>query len=273
MTRSRIARVGFGASERRHLLPRSDRPDEPRPGVLPHDPPRSGGRGRRHRRSWLVLDLTGLQPRPLGTPGPRHAATSSAGCRRSSCCSARRAPLDRERGDGAERRRRPRRPTRRRGHAVREGRAGAVAAVVREDRREHGDAEDAAELADRVVRARRLALLLRPHRREDDVRDRREEERHADARRSMNGSTRSSTATSASRRPRSTRARSPAARARRPSAAGRRSGRRSRPRSARRRSASPSTAGCAGPTRTASSPARSGRTARAGRSSRTSRRT
>ena len=58
----------------------------------------------------------------------------------------------------------------------------AVAAVRREDRGEHSHAEDAAELADRIVRTGCLTLLLRLDRREDDVRDRRPEHRHADAR-------------------------------------------------------------------------------------------
>ena len=43
-----------------------------------------------------------------------------------------------------------------------EGLRRPVAAHVGEDGSQDGDAEDAAELADRVVGARRLALLLRP---------------------------------------------------------------------------------------------------------------
>ena len=65
---------------------------------------------------------------------------------------------------------------------VDEGLAGRVRAVRREDRGEDRDAEDATELADRVVRAGRLALLLGPDGREDDVGDRGEEQAHPDAR-------------------------------------------------------------------------------------------
>ena len=61
----------------------------------------------------------------------------------------------RRRGRPRQRRRAPRRSSRRE-NACR----GLVPAGLREDRREHRDAEDAAELADRVVGARRLPLLL-----------------------------------------------------------------------------------------------------------------
>src|SRR5206468_8103179 len=58
---------------------------------------------------------------------------------------------------------------------------GAVAAVVSEDRGQHCDAKDATELADRVVGAGGLAFLAREYGAKHDVRDRREEERHADS--------------------------------------------------------------------------------------------
>ena len=56
-----------------------------------------------------------------------------------------------------------------------------VRPVGREHGSQDGHPEHAAELADRVVRARRLALLLRPDGRQDDVGDRGEEQAHAGA--------------------------------------------------------------------------------------------
>ena len=49
-------------------------------------------------------------------------------------------------------------------HAVDEGLRAGEAALAGEDGRQDGHAEDAAQLADGVAGARRLALLLRPHR-------------------------------------------------------------------------------------------------------------
>ncbi len=68
----------------------------------------------------------------------------------------------------------------RRHETVREGGRRLVPSAAREDRGEHGDSEHASDLPNRVVCTGRLALLLGPNRREDDVRHRREEERHAD---------------------------------------------------------------------------------------------
>src|SRR6187397_2004424 len=48
----------------------------------------------------------------------------------------------------------------RRSHSIDERLAGLVAPLAGEDRGKHGDTEHAAELADRVVRAGGLALLL-----------------------------------------------------------------------------------------------------------------
>jgi len=67
-------------------------------------------------------------------------------------------------------------------HPVDERLAGRVAPVVRPDGSEHGHTEHSAELANRVLRARGLALLLGPNRGEDDVRHRRPEHRHPDTR-------------------------------------------------------------------------------------------
>ena len=70
----------------------------------------------------------------------------------------------------------------RRDDAVDEGLRAGIRAGPREDRGEDRDAEHAAELADRVAGSGRLAFLLRPDRAEQHVRDRCEEEAHADAR-------------------------------------------------------------------------------------------
>src|SRR5438270_8823962 len=80
---------------------------------------------------------------------------------------------DRERGKGADADEGGTDPDGRR-QSVHERGPARVAAVVREHRGEDGDSEDTAELADRVVGARGLTLLFRPHGAEDDVRDRRE---------------------------------------------------------------------------------------------------
>ena len=116
-------------------------------------------------------------------PGPPRPGSACVGHRRERL-RLRRPPRadgrDRERCDGAEPDDDGADPEGRR-HPVDERLVGRVAAVAGEDRGQHGDAEDAAELADRVVGAGGLALLLAPDRREDEVRHRREEQRHADA--------------------------------------------------------------------------------------------
>src|SRR5439155_4375924 len=88
---------------------------------------------------------------------------------------------NRERREGADADECGTDPDRRREAVDERGPAG-VAAVVGEHRSEDGDSEDAAELADGVVGARRLALLFGAYSAKDDVRDRREEERHPDPR-------------------------------------------------------------------------------------------
>ena len=181
---------------------------------------------------------------------------------------------DRERGDRAEADG-DRADQDRRVHAVDERLTALVAALAGEDRRQHRDAEDAAELADRVVGARRDPLLLRPHGREDEVRDRGEEQRHARSPAMMNGADQLRIRRVRRRRPRPIHAerdrlqREPDADDQlRRDPVGQRAGdrrdehRRQRPRQDPQPGAE-----------AASSPARSGRTARAGRSSRTCRST
>ena len=148
-----------------------------------------------------------------------------------------------------------------------------VAALVREDRGEHRDAEDAAELAQRVVRARGLALLLPAHRREHDVRDRREEEPHADARDDERGDearVRDGRRDDRGQPAERDRLQREPGRHERPAAD---RGRTACPRPARRASSRPSRRASAGRRRARCSPARSGGTASAGRSSRTCRST
>ena len=97
------------------------------------------------------------------------------------CCATPPGGRDRKRRDRAQRDDR-RSHVHRRDGAVGERLRAVVPADPGEDGGQHGDAEHAAELADRVVGSRRLAFLLRPHGREDDVRHGREEQRHPDAR-------------------------------------------------------------------------------------------
>src|SRR3990170_5114376 len=88
---------------------------------------------------------------------------------------------DEQGDDGADPNRHSSDPERR-NEPVTEGRRRLVTTRPGEDRRQNRDPEDTTDLTDCVVRAGRLALFLRPHRREHDVGDRGEEHRHSDAR-------------------------------------------------------------------------------------------
>ena len=151
------------------------------------------GRG----RSWRSVASPGSRPRSRPSPGAypacvgvRHApdpdgraSYAASGCgSMPTVASDRRGPAGNpERGQSAE-------PDdygadeHRRVHPVHECLSAGIAAHVGEHRRQHGDAEHAAQLADGVVGTRRLALLLAAHRGQHDVRGRREEQRHPDAR-------------------------------------------------------------------------------------------
>ena len=134
---------------------------------------RAGARtGRRRERAVRAHDALSSGPSSrLAGPRPRSSTTLAAPCRRPGTASASSAPAASTAAPIQTAGTRP--STKPWPVSVLPWRA--------EHAREHGDAERAADLADRVVGAAGLALVAAADAREDHVRDRREDERHADA--------------------------------------------------------------------------------------------